>query len=608
MPPAKRLLPQRVTLQTLTGGAVLLSSPHDCDPVAETCLDWLDHWAETTPNHVFLAERRGGGWREVGYATARGHVRGLAAGLLAAGLKPGDRLAILSGNSVNHGLLALAAMHLGVAVVPVAEQYALIPEAHDRLQYIVETTDPALIYAERAAPVAPALALPELAGRPFLSAQPGESRGIADFDALMNTAPTPAADAARAAIGPDTLAKILFTSGSTDRPKGVTTSQRMMCVNMAQIGTVLPFLKDRPPRIVDWLPWNHVFGGSHNFNMMLAFGGALYIDHGKPAPGLFDATLENLSDHCGTLAFNVPVGWALIAEALEKDEGLCRRFLGDLDLIFYAGAPLPQDLWQRLRDLAVDRLGHVPLMISSWGMTETAPAALIVHEPLDHPGAIGVPLPGVEAKLLPLAEGRYELRVRGANVTRGYYRNDEKTAKAFDDEGYLITGDAVRFLDPARPEAGLIFDGRLGEDFKLMSGTWVQSAKLRADALRALGPLAQDVVVTGQGETSIGLLIFPGPALREPGAGAINGALTDQGALEKVRAALAPLVAAATGSASRIARALVLAGPPSLKAHEVTAKGNLNISRVLAARKTLVARLHRAGEDDPAVIRLTESD
>ncbi|NOX73563.1 MAG: feruloyl-CoA synthase [Alphaproteobacteria bacterium] len=597
-------IPHKTTLTTRPDGSFLYTSQHPLGPVSDTTADWLHHWASATPDQVFLAERASAGWREIPYGEALQSVRALAAGLLAAGLHSGDRLAILSGNSIDHGLLMLAAQYVGVIPVPIAEQYSLIPEAHDRLHYIISKIKPALVYVSDTDQYAAALNLAGLQGIPVLASH-DSGRANHVFADLMRSKAGPELAAAHAKIAPGTVAKILFTSGSASQPKGVVTSQRMLCVNQAQVAVSMPFLRTKPPKILDWLPWNHVFGGSHNFNMMLANGGALYIDEGKPVAGLFDKTLANMREHSGNLAFNVPVGWALLSTALKADKALRHIFFDGLDLMFYAGASLPETIWNDLKTMAMDTLGHLPLMVSSWGMTETSPAALGVHEPVERSGMIGVPLPDVEVKLIPDDDMRCELRVRGPNILTVYYRDAEKTAAAFDDEGFLITEDAVRFADADDPDRGLIFDGRLSEDFKLMSGTWVQTACLRAIALATLGPLAADVVVTGHGRAEIGLLIFPTAeslGSEAPGWQNDNGALIGGDHCARVRACLQDMATRATGSSSKITRALILADPPSLKDHEVTAKGNLNINKVLTGRAGLVERLYDDG--DGAVILL----
>lgn len=582
-------LPQQVASETRADGRILLRSAHALGPVANTTGDWLHRWAEQTPDAVFLAERSGAGWRELDYRSALQMVQALGGWLIGQGFARTGPVLMLSGNSVDHGLLALAAQYVGMANVPVAEQYALIPGAHDRLSHIVQAVRPSLIHVDDPATCAAALDLPALAGIPVITSRPDPSRPTLTMgQALQGDAAVDVA-AAHAAVTPDTLGKILFTSGSTSLPKGVLTTHRMMCVNQTQIADVLPLLRARAPRILDWLPWNHVFGGSHNFNMMLANGGALYIDDGKPTDALFPRTLENMQMQTGTLAFNVPIGFSRQLAALKADSDLRRRFFTGLDLTFYAGASLPQEVWTGFADMAREVTGDVPLMISSWGMTETAPAVLLTHERINRSGIVGVPLPGTEVCLIPDDEGRFEMRVKGPNVLKGYLDDPEKTAQAFDDQGFLITGDAVRFVDPAQPDRGLSFDGRISDDFKLTSGTWVRVASLRGQILAALDGLAADAVITGHDRDTLGVLIFP---VGRP-APELVGQIAER---------LAPLCKAATGSATRVSRAMVMTEPASLAEGEMTAKGNLNTRRVLTRRAALVERLY--APEDPEVIRL----
>ena len=605
MTDSSKFAAHKARLERRPDGALLMTSGYDLPEAVANTGVWLHKWAKATPDRVFLAERSGDGWREESFGASLETVRALAAGLLDQGLKPGDRLMILSGNSVDHGLLCLAAQYIGVIAIPVAEQYSLIPGAHDRLIYVLNKTKPAMVYVSDAAQYSAALALDELRGIKIVaSSTTGGPVLVLAFTDLLKSSGVAAVDAARALVGPETVGKILFTSGSTSNPKGVVTTQHMMCVNQEQLRVVLPMLTTRPPKILDWLPWNHVFGGSHNFNMMLANGGSLYIDDGKPSKDLFPKTLRNMQDHVGTLGFNVPIGWSLTADALEKDTALRRRFFADLDLIFYAGAALPVEVWARLEGLALAETGRKPLMTSSWGMTETAPATLVVHEPIGETGVIGVPVPGVIVKLLPDADERFELRVKGPNNMAEYYDDPVKTAEAFDPEGFLITGDAVKFHIPGDPNAGLVFDGRMSEDFKLMTGTWVQTAKLRAQAMTALGGLVQDVVVTGHGRTEIGILVFPnadGMAALGIAADAGDCVLTGPDLTAYIGPRLAGMAATATGSSTRIIRALVLGEPPSLQHHEMTTKGNLNTRQVLTRRAGLVDRLYN--DIDPAVIK-----
>ena len=408
------------------------------------------------------------------------------------------------------------------------------------------------------------------------------------------------------AVGPDTVAKIIFTSGSTASPKGVVTTHRMLCVNMAQMLAAMPLLADRPPKIVDWLPWNHVFGGSHNFNLMLSNGGSLYIDDGKPTKAGFAASVRNMCEQGGTIAFNVPIGFAQMVAAMGSDDALKRAYLGDCDLIFYAAASVPPDVWEALARFAKEVRGEVPPMFSGWGMSETAPACLQTHQPVERPGNIGVPLPGVTAKLLQGEDGRYELACcRTERAASSITEIPSKTREAFDEEGFLITGDAVKFVDPADAAAGLSFEGRIAEDFKLSSGTWVRATNVRLEALRHFSDIAADLVITGHDRNEIGILVFPHPALLPHGDRAHlerDSVLASADVIAEVRDRLRRAAEHSTSSSTRIMRALILASPASMTEGEATAKGTINARRVLALRKAAVERLY--SNDDPALIRL----
>ena len=412
-------------------------------------------------------------------------------------------------------------------------------------------------------------------------------------------------DGAYQAVGPDTLAKIIFTSGSTANPKGVLTTHRMLCVNQAQMAAAMPVIHARPPKILDWLPWNHVFGGSHNFNMMLANGGSLYIDEGKPTKAGFAASVRNIREHAGNLAFNVPIGFAQLVATMEKDNDLKRAYLGDTDLIFYAAASVTQEIWSALAKFAKEVRGEVPLMFSGWGMSETAPSATQTHQPVDRPGNIGVPLPEVTLKLIPDEDSRCELRLKGPNVLKGYYQEPQKSKEAFDEEGFLITNDAVKFVDFNNANAGLNFDGRISEDFKLMSGTWVRATNIRLDALKHFADIALDVVVTGHDRNELGLLVFPHPGSMNESvlsAGDTGGVFSSDAVRTLIHSRLTALSQHATSSSTRVVRALVLATPPSMSEGEVTAKGSINARKVLILRKELLERLY--DDNDPAVVRL----
>ena len=597
-------IPHDVVREDRPDGSILLRSRVPLGPVVRNTGAWLHRWAQEAPDRVFLAERSGQGWREVRYADTLGQVRSLASSLLVRGLGPETPIVIMSGNSVDHGLLALAAQYVGVPLVPLAEQYSLVADAYPRLQYAVETVRPKMIFADDGAAYGAALALPFLDGMEKVLARNG-SGGATTFSDLLRGDGSANVDGAYRAVGPDTLAKIIFTSGSTANPKGVLTTHHMLCVNQAQMAAAMPVIHVRPPKILDWLPWNHVFGGSHNFNMMLANGGSLYIDEGKPTKAGFAASVRNIREHAGNLAFNVPIGFAQLVATMERDNDLKRAYLGDTDLIFYAAASVTQEIWSALAKFAKEVRGEVPLMFSGWGMCETAPSATQTHQPVDRPGNIGVPLPEVTLKLLPDEDGRCELRLKGPNVLKGYYQEPQKSEEAFDEEGFLITNDAVKFVDFNNANAGLNFDGRISEDFKLMSGTWVRATNIRLDALKHFADIALDVVVTGHDRNELGLLVFPHPGSMNESvlsAGDTGGVFSSDAVRTLIHSRLTALSQHATSSSTRVVRALVLATPPSMSEGELTAKGSINARKVLILRKELLERLY--DDNDPAVVRL----
>jgi feruloyl-CoA synthase len=597
-------IPHNVIREDREDGSVLLSSHVPLGPVVENTGSWLHRWADEARDRVFIAERSGDGWREVRYRELLQQVRAVAASLLARGLGAEKPICIMSGNSVDHAILTLAAQYVGVPVVPLAEQYSLVRDAYPRLQYAIETVRPALVFAEDEHAYGDALALPFMDGIEKVVGLRA-SGGATAFSDLLKGDGSANVDRAYGAVGPDTLAKIIFTSGSTANPKGVLTTHRMLCVNQAQMIAVMPVIAARPPKILDWLPWNHVFGGSHNFNMMLSNGGSLYIDDGKPTKVGFAASVRNIREHAGNLAFNVPIGFAQLVAAMEKDNDLKRAYLGDTDLIFYAAASVTQDIWSTLAKFAKEVRGEVPLMFSGWGMSETAPSATQTHQPVDRPGNIGVPLPEVTLKLIPDEDGRCELRLKGPNVLKGYYHEPEKSKEAFDEEGFLITNDAVKFVNPNDANTGLNFDGRISEDFKLMSGTWVRATNIRLDALTHFADIALDVVVTGHDRNELGLLVFPHPGSMNESvlsAGDTGGVFSSDAVRTLIHSRLSALSQHATSSSTRVVRALVLATPPSMSDGELTAKGSINARKVLTLRKELLERLY--DDNDPAVVRL----
>ncbi len=562
-----RFAPAEVRVERRADGTTVLRSPQPLRGYERSVGEWLLRWAKQAPQRVFLAERDGEQWRKVTYTQALDAARRIGQALLERGLGPEKPVAILSDNSVDHGLLALGAMHAGVPVAPISPAYSLMSKDFAKLKAIFELLRPGLVWTGDTQKFAPALAAVGTQATPLAK--------LLDADAAARI------DEAFARVGPDTVAKILFTSGSTGVPKGVINTQRMLVSNQQMLAQVWPFLEDRVQTIVDWLPWNHTFGGNFCFNVILRNGGTLYVDGGKPAPGLVEITARNLKEVSPTMYFNVPRGFDLLMPFLENDAQLRRNFFRDLDMLFYAGAALPQNLWERLEALALAEKNGELSMISSWGSTETAPSAAAVHYPIERAGVIGLPNPGCELKLVPAA-GKLEVRVKGPNVTPGYYRRPDLTAAAFDEEGYYRIGDAMKFADPAAPEKGLVFDGRVAEDFKLTTGTWVHVGAVRVQLIAAGNPLIQDAVITGHDRDEVGALVFLSPAAKD---------LAPEAVRARIGAALQAL-AAEGGSSMHPVRALILAEPPSIDAGEITDKGYINQRAVLERRAALVEQLH----------------
>jgi feruloyl-CoA synthase len=590
------LAPARVMREDLGHGGFVLRSAEALQPFARCIGDWLEHWAGTTPDALFLAERDGGtGWRQLSYAQARDQVGRIAQSLLDLDLPAGKPVVVLSDNAVDHALLALAAMHVGRPSCTVSSAYCRLTKDYAKVHAILDALDPALVYAAEPSVYGPPITSWAARGsRPIVfSRGAAELPGALDFAQLAATTETPVVMQAFAAITPNTHAKYLLTSGSTGTPKVVINTHRMLCANQQQMAQVWPFLNRHPLRLLDWLPWSHTFGANHNFNMVLAHGGSLHVDDGRPMPGLVEKTVANLREVRPNFYFNVPRGFDMLLPFLEADEGFARSFFEPLEGLFYAGAALPQSLWQRIEAVA-GRVRERPIWFtSSWGATETAPAVTSVHWAIDRAGCIGAPLPGVELKFTPSGD-KLELRVRGPNVFPGYRDAPELTAKAFDEDGYYLIGDAGKLVDANDPSQGVAFDGRVAEDFKLMSGTWVSVGILRVRAVAALSPLAADVVVTGHDREEVGLLVFPSPTAKAMDA-------TERA--DKVRAALLTLRADGGGSSQAPARALLLTEPPNADAGEITDKGYVNQRAVLARRAEQVLALY-SDRLSPEVIRI----
>jgi len=590
-----------VVAERRADGSIWLKSATPLQPAARCVGDWLEQWARQAPERTFLGERSSADapWITVSYAEALRQVRAVGAWILSQGMSAERPLVVLSDNSIEHALFALAAMHVGVPVASISPAYSLMSKDFDKLKSMITLLDPGAIYVSSLKAFAPALAaIKPLHGAAIVS---GDTDADAiTFRTIAATPETSAVAQAFAAITPDTIAKFLFTSGSTGTPKAVINTQRMLTSSQQAKAQTWSFLDSAQGDLVllDWLPWSHTFGANHNFNLVLRNGGTLYIDGGKPAPGLFATSLANLRSVMPTVYFNVPRGFDMLIAAFRDDEELRRRFFSEVKFAFYAGAALPQNLWDALEDLSITTVGRAMPMVSAWGSTETSPLATDCHFQAARSGNIGVPIPGTELKLVPSGD-KLEVRVRGPNVTPGYWKAPELTAKAFDADGFYLIGDAVTFADRERPERGLFFDGRVAEDFKLTSGTWVSVGTLRVAGITALAPLAQDIVITGHGGDHVRFLVFPNIAACRahtglPDSTGVDDVLGSEKLREAIAQGLAKLKARGGGSSTHATRALLLAEPASVDGGEITDKGYINQRAVLTRRAAAVAML----EDD----------
>ncbi len=590
-------------------GSLLVRPTAPLAPYPDRLTDRLVHWATVAPDRRFLAQRDAGGdWRALTYAETLARVRAIGAALLTRGLSAERPIAILSGNDIEHALLALAAMHVGIPYAPISPAYSLISQDFSKLRHCLALLTPGLVFAADigrygraiAAAVAPDAEVVTTSGQP-------EGRRALPFAELTAT-PGGAVDGAVAAVTPDSVAKILFTSGSTGTPKGVINPQRMLCSNQAMIGASMRFLAEEPPVMVDWLPWNHTFGGNHNVGIALYNGGTLYIDDGKPTPAGMAETVRNLREIAPTVYFNVPKGWEELVVWLRREPALAERFFSRVKLLFYAGAGLAPHVWSELEELAMAACGERIVMLTGLGSTETGPFALCTRADCTASGIVGLPVPGVELKLAPV-DGKLEARVISPAVTPGYWRQPELTAQAFDDEGFYRFGDALRFVDPADRGKGFFFDGRINEDFKLTTGTWVSAGPLRARLVAELAPYVRDAVIAGRDRDYVAVLLFAdADACRGlcpdlgPAADALQ-VLRDPRVHRHLRQMLAALADAGTGSSNRVLRALVLEEPPSIDAGEATDKGSINQRAVLDRRQALVEVLYQ-DPPPPAVIAI----
>jgi feruloyl-CoA synthase len=558
-----RLARQEVTAERRNDGAVVLRAHDPLPPHPGKITEKLEFWAARAPERVLFAQRdAGGGWRSVTYAEALERARAIGGFLLQKSLSPDRPLVVLSGNDIEHALLHLGAMYVGIPYAPVSPAYSLLSTDFAKLRFIRELLTPGLVFAN-----GPqfAKALEVFKGVEVLE----------DFSKAQG--PVNEAERAHDRVTPDTIVKFLFTSGSTGQPKAVINTQRMWCANQAMIASMFRFFRDEPPVIVDWAPWHHTAAGNHDFGLVLYNGGSYYIDEGKPLPGAIEATVRNLREVAPTWYFNVPRGYEALLPYLRSDEQLRKNFFSRLNVLWFAGAAIAQHVFDEIKALALQTRGEPVPFLTGLGATETAPYAMGRMWETQDASNMGLPPPGEEMKLVPVA-GKYEARFKGPNITPGYWRQPELTAAAFDEEGYYRLGDAFVFADEENPQAGLLFRGRIAEDFKLATGTWVHVGPLRARFIEHFAPLVRDVVFAGEGRGELGALIFPA-------ANATPGELLAR--LESLES---------TGSSNRVSRAMVLEEPPSLDAGEMTDKGSINQRAVLARRARTVEELYSGSE------------
>jgi feruloyl-CoA synthase len=594
-----RILAPDTIIERDEQGRLRARSPHPLASYPERFTDRLVHWAAHAPDRTFLAVRdRAGAWNRLTYQAALDGARRIAQALIHRRLSTERPVVILSGNSLEHALLALAAMHAGIPYAPVAPSYSLLSQDHRMLAAVCAAMRPGLVFADDGPRFARALASLSLgADVEVVTCTPIPERQATDFRALLDTPGTGIVDDAHASVRPDTIAKVLFTSGSTGAPKGVINTHGMLSSNQEQIRACMTFLADAPPVLCDWLPWNHTFGGNHNFGLTLYNGGTLYIDAGAPTPERFATTVANLGEIGTTAYFNVPRGYELLLPALRADAGFNRRFFSNLQMLFYAAAGLRQDVADAFEQQALEGCGERIPWVSGLGATETAPFAIYTG-PMAEPvaGRIGVPAPGVELKLEPVGH-LFEARVRGPNITPGYWRDPERTRSSFDDQGFYGLGDAIGLVDPVDPSRGFTFEGRIAEDFKLSTGTWVQVGPLRTALLLHFGELVQDVVIAAPDREDVRILVFPNAAACRRLAAVvpnapISDALDHAIVIDRFTASLAAFCSTHVSTSTRVSRLMLLEEPPSIDAGEITDKNSINQKAVLQRRRALVDQLY----------------
>jgi feruloyl-CoA synthase len=588
--------PLSATLTRRPDGTMLVRTNAALGEYPKRSTERLAFWADAATRRAMLSWRgAGGAWESLTYGDAFAAVRRIGQALIDRGLSADRPVVILSGNDREHALLSLAAQHVGITVAPISPAYSTASRDFAILKHAMGLLTPGLVFAT----AGPAF------DRAIAAAVPAGVEVVRDLSGLLAGTETAAVDRAHAAITPDTIAKILLTSGSTAWPKGVINTHRMLGSNQEMISHLLPFLREEPPVLVDWLPWHHTFGGNHNIGIVIHHGGTLYIDEGRPLPGQFAASVRNLREIPTTLYLNVPRGYEELVKAMRGDEVLRKTFFSRVHVLFYAAAALSQHVSDEVDRLALETCGERLVFLTGLGATETAPMAICRTWDSPLSIAIGLPVPDVVAKLVPQGD-KLEVRVKGPNVTPGYWRQDELTRQAFDDEGFYSFGDCVRFIDPLDISAGFAFDGRLAEDFKLSTGTWVNVGPLRARLIVHFAPCIRDAVITGHDRDSIGMLGVPDveacralcPEL--PASADATTVLTDPRVQAWVADRLMSFAVVNGGSSKQIVRAMLLEEPPSLDALEVTDKGSLNQRAILKRRAALVDELYNAEPYDSA--------
>ncbi len=591
-----------VTTRQDDNGVVYVRATQDLQPHPVRLTDRLAHWAQTTPDRTWMAQRVKnadgslGEWRHISYQEAWQSARRIAQALLNLGVNAERPVVILSENDLDHALLSLGCLVAGVPQCTVSSAYSTVSKDYDKLRHAIETLTPGLVFASNANRYAAAIQATVGADVHVVLGQGAlEGRNTIPFGALLATEATPAVDAAHAAITGESIAKFMFTSGSTKAPKAVIVTHGMWAANLQQMNQSMPVLTEQDLVLVDWLPWNHTFGGNHNFGTVIYNGGTLYLDEGKPTPSGMVETIRNLREIAPTVYFNVPTGFEVLAHTMKSDEQLRKNLLSRVQMFFFAAAALSQPIWDALFEAAEREVGERIVMNTGLGMTEGCPFCVAVNSPNVQAGDIGVPTPGLELKLVPI-DGKTEVRYRGPNITPGYWRNAEATQEAFDDEGFYCSGDAVQWIDETDLHKGLKFDGRIAEDFKLSTGTFVSVGPMRAKIIAACAPYVQDAVITGINLKEVGALLLPTPSIRAlaglPGDASLQQVLESAPVQQHFQQVISALAAQATGSATRVARAHLMVEPPSLDQGEVTDKGSINQRAVLKHRADLVSALH----------------